>query len=328
MNKSIGMAVKTLCNGGLVAFPTETVYGLGADAMNEKATDRIFQVKKRPRNHPLIVHVSSIFMAKRIVSKWPKLADIFASKFWPGPLTLVFKKNNLLPECVTAGQDTVAIRIPSHLTALALLNEFAKKGSGYVAAPSANIYGSLSNTCYLDVKNAMGGHLNSTDFILDGYECTFGVESTIVDFSSEIVTILRPGNITKNNINDFLNINLKNPNQNLSIPLVSGSSKKHYCPSTPLYVLNYLDIVKKVENLFFDKNSAFKFFYWGSSLLPIKSSKLDQEIAPNNALEYGKRLYLKLNDLDRKDYKFIFFESPPETHEWEAVNNRLMKAKS
>ena len=325
-NNSISKAVKILCDGGLVAFPTETVYGLGADAMNSRAAERIFQVKKRPRNHPLIVHVSSIYLVKKIVINWPKQADDFANKFWPGPMTLVFKKNNILPECVTAGYDTVAVRIPSNITAQTLLKEFAHSGSGYVAAPSANIYGSLSNTSYSDVRAAIGKNLTTSDLILEGNGCTYGVESTIIDFSSKRLAILRPGSITRNNIQKSLGLNIQETELNKSTPLVSGSTKRHYCPKTPLYVMVYPELVKRLGELLMKNVSNKKFFYWGFKSFTEISSCLNQEIAPDNAVDYAKQLYLKLNELDRKKYECIFFESPPKNAEWEAINNRLEKA--
>ena len=327
-NNSITKAVKILCDGGLVAFPTETVYGLGADAMNSNASERIFKVKNRPRNHPLIIHVSCISLAKRIVSDWPKQADEFAEKFWPGPMTLVFKKNDLLPECVTAGHNTVAVRIPSHKTAQNLLKKFEQSGSGYIAAPSANIYGLLSNTCYSDVKSAIGKQLSTCDLILDGNVCSYGLESTIIDFSSENLTILRPGSITRSNIQESLGLNIKGTDPNKSIPIVSGSTARHYCPKTPLYVLTYSEAAKKLNKLLIKNNSNKKYFYWGFKSLTYVSSYLNQEIAPNNAIEYAKQLYLKLNEVDRNEYEGIFFELPPNNHEWEAINNRLEKASS
>ena len=325
-NNIIAKAVKILCDGGLVVFPTETVYGLGADAMNPKAAERIFQVKNRPRNHPLIIHVSSINLAKKIVSDWPKQADDFADKFWPGPMTLVFKKNNLLPQCVTAGHDTVAVRIPSHITAQNLLRKFAQNGSGYIAAPSANIFGLLSNTCYSDATSAIGKHLSASDLILDGNECSYGLESTIIDFSSENLSILRPGSITRNNIQQSLGLNIRSLGLNKSTPKVSGSNQKHYCPKTPLYVMNRAEAGKKLDEFLIKNPNNRSYFYWGFKSLSQGSSFIDQEIAPDNALEYGRILYRKLNELDRKRYKGIFFESPPKNYEWEAVNNRLEKA--
>ena len=328
LNNDVTIAVKILCNGGLVAFPTETVYGLGADAMNKKATNRIFEIKKRPKNHPLIVHVASVDMAKKIVDDWPQLADKLANKFWPGPMTLVFKKNNLLPECVTGGQNTVAIRIPSNHTALNLLKQFAKNGSGYVAAPSANIYGLLSNTRYWDVKRSIGNYLTTSDFILEGQNCSYGVESTIIDLSSGNLRILRPGGITRNDISDFLNIKIESFDLDDSALLVPGCSEKHYCPRTPLYVLSFLDQIKKIERFLNEYPKQGRFFYWGFRLIPLKSTQLKQVIAPSDPKEYGRNLYSKLNDLDEENYTSIFFESPPKNFEWEAVNNRLEKASS
>ncbi|MAJ58331.1 MAG: threonylcarbamoyl-AMP synthase, partial [Candidatus Pelagibacter sp.] len=284
IDQEIEFAVQTLCKGGLVVFPTETVFGIGADAVNPEAVDRIFQVKKRPRNHPLIVHVPSILLAKKIIKDWPEMAEKIAKKLWPGPITLVLKKNNFLSDIISGGQDTIAVRMPSNPIAKKLLHEFSKKGSGLIVAPSANIFGSVSNTSFFDVNKSIGNRLTDKDFILDGEGCFYGVESTIVDLTNSKARILRPGSVSKSLIESSFDIKLSENDKKCNAPTVSGSSLKHYSPNTPLYVLARKEMVLAVKKRLL--SSSKNFFFWGFSFLPITSGRLHQQIAPLQSFDY------------------------------------------
>ena len=196
IQNEIKMAAKALKEGHLVAFPTETVYGLGADAVNEKAVSRVYSVKGRPKDHPLIVHIYSA----ELLSKWaidiPDYATKLANKFWPGPMTLILKKSELAKEFITGGQDSIGLRIPDQQIALKLLEEFEGLGGLGIAAPSANRFGSISPTTASAVEIELSSFLGSKDLILDGGQCTIGVESSIIDCTKATPVVLRPGAVS------------------------------------------------------------------------------------------------------------------------------------
>ena len=200
--EAMNSAATNLLAGGLVAFPTETVYGLGADACNEEAVARIYAVKGRPADHPLIVHVASMDALSDWASDVPRYAISLARDFWPGPMTLIVKRSELARDFVTGGQDTVGVRVPNHPVALALLEAFARVGGKGVAAPSANRFGNVSPTTAQAVADELGNHLADADQILDGGPCKVGLESTIIDCTGELPRILRPGAITEEMIKD------------------------------------------------------------------------------------------------------------------------------
>ncbi|MFZ9102984.1 MAG: L-threonylcarbamoyladenylate synthase, partial [Burkholderiaceae bacterium] len=193
----IDQAAKGLAAGHLVAFPTETVYGLGADALSSSAVARIFSAKGRPADHPLIVHVADLNAAKALASGWPESAQRLAQAFWPGPLTLIVQKAECVPMAVTGGQQTVGLRVPSHPMALDLLRAFGQVGSGAVAAPSANRFGGVSPTRAQDVSRSLAGRLGPNDQILDGGACQVGLESSIVDCTVDPPRLLRPGGLPR-----------------------------------------------------------------------------------------------------------------------------------
>ena len=225
----IKKAAKALKDGHLVAFPTETVYGLGADATDETAVSRIYSVKGRPSDHPLIVHISSINQINNWAIDIPEYALKLARDFWPGPMTLILKRSELAKNFITGGQDNVGLRVPNQLLALALLVEFEALGGKGIAAPSANRFGAVSPTTSLAVQEELGNNLDSDDFILDGGRCDIGVESTIIDCTSSVPTILRPGAITLEIIEKSIGIRVS-PNW-LEIQIkASGLLAKHYSP--------------------------------------------------------------------------------------------------
>jgi len=226
--KQILKAVHILRNGGLVAFPTETVYGLGADASNETAVQAIFKVKGRPESHPLIVHLHDVDQVRRWATSVPKAALDLGRKFWPGPLTLILKKAPKVSRKVTGGQETVGLRVPNHPVALALLREFG----GGVAAPSANRFGKVSPTSAGHVRKDLG---KDVDFVLDGGSCDIGVESTIVDFSSGDPVILRPGGLTRERLEKALGrpVRIRGGGS----VRASGQLESHYAPRARVVVV-------------------------------------------------------------------------------------------
>lgn len=225
-------AAAALKAGRLVAFPTETVYGLGADARNPDAIKRIYDVKGRPADHPLIVHISSINQVEKWATEVPDYAIVLARNFWPGPMTLIFKRSAIAQDFITGGQETVGLRIPSDPIALALIAEFERITDSAIAAPSANRFGHVSPTTAHAVSAELGRYLTSNDQILDGGACTVGVESTIIDCTGKYPSILRPGAITEEMIIEVTGMELafEVSNNTSSEIRVSGSLESHYSP--------------------------------------------------------------------------------------------------
>ena len=224
----MGDAAALLMSGGLVAFPTETVYGLGADACNAAAVARIYSVKGRPADHPLIVHVASMDALGDWAADVPAYAIALARDYWPGPMTLVVTRSELAADFVTGGQDTVGIRVPNHPIALGLLEAFSRAGGKGVAAPSANRFGNVSPTTAQAVSDELSDYLGMSDVILDGGACAVGVESTIIDCTGDVPKILRPGAITQEMIQQSTGLNVLDAD-GVAIR-VSGSLESHYSP--------------------------------------------------------------------------------------------------
>ena len=225
---AMASAAGHLVAGDLVAFPTETVYGLGADASNSRAVARIYSVKGRPNDHPLIVHIASMERMGDWASEVPEYAIALARSFWPGPMTLILKRSELAGDFITGGQDSVGVRVPDHVVALALLEAFEKAGGKGVAAPSANRFGHVSPTTAAAVIEELGEYLSQDDLVLDGGACAVGVESTIIDCTGAAPSVLRPGAISVAMIEECTG--LKTTQSDLSIR-VSGSLENHYAPS-------------------------------------------------------------------------------------------------
>ena len=220
-------AAAQLKAGDLVAFPTETVYGLGADASNAKAVARIYSVKGRPNDHPLIVHIASMERMGDWASDVPEYAIALARSFWPGPMTLILKRSELAGDFITGGQDSVGVRVPNHVVALALLEAFERSGGKGVAAPSANRFGHVSPTTSAAVIEELGDYLSQDDLVLDGGACAVGVESTIIDCTSAAPSVLRPGAISVAMIEECTGLNTI---QSVKEIRVSGSLENHYAP--------------------------------------------------------------------------------------------------
>lgn len=335
----INEAVQSLRDGGLVAFPTETVYGLGADAKNPQAIKKIFATKGRPSNHPLIVHLAAPDRFDQTQVDWvpvlaPWVRDLsedalkLIDAFWPGPLTLVFKKDKSVLNDLTGGQDTVAIRAPSHPLAQELLRKF----KGGVAAPSANRFGKVSPTSAADVRSEFEGELGL--MVLDGGDCEVGIESTIIDLSSgDHPVLLRPGSITPKDI--FIKTGIKvyqevdRFKESDSLPRVSGSLKAHYAPTTPLRLYAPGRVLDALSE-FPDTKSRVAVVVWDSesSLVLEDHPSIDVEevIASSDATTFASFLYRKLRDLDEQGWDLILFPEPPVGEEWDGVRDRLQRA--
>ena len=307
-------AADLLRRGQLVAFPTETVYGLGADAQNEAAIERLYRAKGRPANHPVIVHLASLDQLESWCSSVPKEAEMLAAKFWPGPLTLVLKRSAKAKNSITGGQDTVALRIPSNETALALLTEF---GDGLIA-PSANKFGSVSSTLAEHVTKEFG---NEIPLVLDGGPCQVGIESTIVNISGDHLEILRPGMISAEQIAKCLGISdLSQLTLRSSQVRVSGDLPRHYAPSTPLKIVSK----QELESLVSKGTSSYAIISFGQ---PVDSkSVLKWVTVPRDPADFARSLYAHLRVLDGVGAGLILVETVPDTVVWAGVKDRLERA--
>ncbi len=319
-DEEIKSASNLLKAGQLVAFPTETVYGLGCDAANAEALARLYRVKGRPGDHPVIVHLSSVDQLKDWAKAVPDQALALAQKFWPGPMTLILKKSDKVLPAVSGGQDTVGLRIPSHPVALALLKEFA---SG-IAAPSANRHGKISPTTAEHVNAELGDLVAK---VLDGGPCTVGIESTIIDLSADTPRILRPGMITFTEIEDVLKKTKKKKKgkgeDNSIEPRAPGTLSSHYAPSTALKLFAHHNLPRAVataENLMMHVSvMAFSD--------PIKCSavKIWKQLSEDPA-ECARQLYVTMRELDGTGVDYIIAEEPPELPEWLGILDRLRRA--
>ena len=314
MQSSINQAVTILRQGGLVAMPTETVYGLAADAKNSEALRKIFQVKQRPMDHPLIVHVADISQVQEWVSTFSPKALQLAEAFWPGPLTLILPKAAGVLDWVTGGQQTIGIRIPHHPVAQQLLQQFG----GGIAAPSANRFGRISPTTAAAVREELG---DAVDWVLEGGSCDIGLESTIVDMSGERPVILRPGMITAAQIEAVLQEKLLSPQQHA--PRVSGSLETHYAPATKTRLLSMDEISQLVTRLTEEDLPIALVVRTPVTVVNQKITCIKMSTDPKI---YAHDLYQTLRDLDHQQFKQIVIEDVPENGEWLAIRDRLVKA--
>jgi L-threonylcarbamoyladenylate synthase len=309
VSREVRRAAEILGRGGLVAFPTETVYGLGADASSAEAVARLFRVKCRPADHPVIVHFASPDEAFSWSRDTPATARLLAAKFWPGPLTLVLKRSQKAQDFVTGGQDTVGLRLPSHPVARELLELF---GRG-VAAPSANRFGRVSPTTAAHVRADLG---SDVDLVLEGGPTDVGIESTIVDLSGAAPVLLRPGRISKRQLEQAVGGSVLE--KTAASPRHSGSLERHYAPRTPARLVPAYDLDKEIARL-------------KEKVAVLAFSRPDERVdywlrMPRDPHAYAQKLYAALRELDTAGCNEILIEAPPEAPEWSAVGDRLNRA--
>jgi L-threonylcarbamoyladenylate synthase len=307
----IDRAAQLLRAGRLVAFPTETVYGLGANALDAEAVARIFAVKRRPATSPLIVHVASIEMARSLAAAWPEIADCLAQKFWPGPLTLVVEKRSAIPDIVTAGLSTVGLRMPAHPVAQALI----KAAAIPLAAPSANRFTELSPTTAEHVRHGLAGEIGTeVDFVLDGGPCQVGIESTVLSLVGPVPVLLRPGAISRSELEALIGpVALASEVQSGPHP-APGMHLRHYSPHTKLLLATDGKVPDQGKGIYLQHQHP--------------PSRMDVEIhkMPQSPGDYAAALYGVLHQADAGHYDWIAVELPPRTPAWEAIHDRLKRA--
>jgi L-threonylcarbamoyladenylate synthase len=313
---SLNIAAKALKDGSLVAFPTETVYGLGADATNELAVTRIYEAKGRPSDHPLIVHIADLKYLERWISEIPEYAIDLARAFWPGPMTLILKRTELAKDFITGNQETVGIRIPDNSLALALLEAFHELGGQGVAAPSANRFGQVSPTTAAAVREELDEFLWDTDFILDGGSSKVGLESTIIDCTGDLPRILRPGAITIAMVDEVTGLKVSNSlggqsdNFKEETIRVSGSLENHYAPKAKV-------ILDQEPNA-------------GSGFIALESTQTPTGVirlaAPKSLEEFARVLYESLRKGDHQALLTIFVEQPKGDGLALAIRDRLERS--
>lgn len=325
--EKIREAAKIIRSGGLVAFPTETVYGLGADALLPEGAKRIYAAKGRPSDNPLIVHIADFEALDKIAAEIPEQAKILSDRFWPGPLTMIFKKRDVVPYETTGGLDTVAVRMPDHPVALELIRE----SGGYIAAPSANTSGRPSPTMASHVKTDLDGKI---PMILDGGEVGIGIESTIIDLSEKVPMVLRPGYITREMLSELIGDVREDPalSQTEGIrPKAPGMKYKHYAPKANLILVEGESeaVVKKMNELTEEEQKA------GRKVGIICTDETALEYAADIVKSIGKRvdedsialhLYAILREFDELDVDVIYSESFATPRIGHAIMNRLLKA--
>jgi L-threonylcarbamoyladenylate synthase len=311
MELSIDAAARKLRAGVVVAFPTETVYGLGADAMNPAAVARVFELKGRPADHPVIVHLEDAGDLERWATDIPPAARRLAGRFWPGPLTMILRKAAHVPGVVTGGQDTVGLRVPAGL-AHGLLRAFNGMGArGGIAAPSANRFGHVSPTTAQHVRDEFGADLP----ILDGGACEVGLESTIVDLSRREPVLMRPGRISRAQLEEALGAPLGQRRDDA--PRAPGTLAAHYRPRTALSLVDRATLYAQLAD-------AVAVLALGAAP---RGTRVREWIAAGaEPLRYGHDLYANLRRLDASGAQRILVEAPPQAPEWEAVNDRLLRA--
>ena len=330
MTLAFAKAVALLQAGELVAFPTETVYGLGADAANPEAVAKIFAAKGRPADHPLIVHLAGAAYLDRWARDIPAAAWELAEAFWPGPLTLILKRAPEVPYAVTGGQETVGVRVPAHPVALELLRAYAQAGGGRdamcgIAAPSANRFGRISPTDAVHVHEELG---DSVALVLDGGPCAVGIESTIIDLSRDDglpPRLLRPGHITPEQIAAVIGVMPVAPEASSgeNAPRVSGSLDAHYAPLTPMRVVGTSELPGLLRELKTENQSFGLLAYTPQGAL-VQAHSLRQ--LPGDAEGYARGLYAALRELDQVGNDVIVVEAIPEETSWTAVADRLRRA--
>jgi len=317
---AVKRAAGLLRAGEVVALPTETVYGLAANALDGKAVAKIFQIKGRPANNPIIVHVAGIKMAKRCVTCWPAPAEKLARAFWPGPLTLVLPRAKAVPGIVTAGGATVGVRWPSHPFIQAVIRE-----CGFpLAAPSANVSGRVSPTKAEHVRRQIGGQI---PLIVDGGQSQVGIESTVLDLTVSPPHILRPGMIHAESLEAVMG-NIQHPSSNIQHPKLKspGLLKKHYSPKAKLLVLNWrneTDLKSQIANR---KSPITNCHVIAHTHIPSAADFARVSVIPRDAEAFARAIYAELHRGDEANAGLIVVEAPPDSPEWSGITDRLRRA--
>jgi L-threonylcarbamoyladenylate synthase len=313
---ALAIAAQALQDGSLVAFPTETVYGLGADATNPTAAARIYEVKGRPSDHPLIIHIGDLKYLEQWISDIPEFASALARQFWPGPMTLILQRSELAKDFVTGGQNTVGIRIPDNSLALGLLEAFHKLGGSGIAAPSANRFGQVSPTTAEAVQEELGDYLSDTDLVLEGGQSSVGVESTIIDCTGKLPRILRPGAITFEMIEEVTGINVSDSTEKNTDDFeqedirVSGSLENHYAPKA---------------KVFLDQQPV-----RGSGFIALGDIETPAGVirlaSPKNIEEFARVIYSALREGDHQNLDSIYIAQPTGDGLAIAIRDRLSRS--
>lgn len=313
----IAQAAEVLRAGGLVAFPTETVYGLGAHALDPRAVERIFRAKDRPAFNPLIAHLSGIAGARELAAEWPPEAEQLAAAFWPGPLTLVLPKKPHVPDLLTAGLPAVGIRVPAHPVALALITAAGVP----IAAPSANRFTELSPTTATHVMKSLGDRV---DVLLDGGPTMVGIESTVVDLTGAVPQLLRPGVLSAHQLSEVVGRPVARGGEPVgAAPRHSpGMVERHYAPKAELRVLDPAALAQSAA-----ENSPAAASDTGALLLHPLAVGADHVIRmPTDPAGYARQLYAALHSLDDAGCRLILVEKVPDSEQWIAVQDRLRRA--
>ena len=319
---NVQQAADALCSGELVGLPTETVYGLAADASNAAAVAKIFKAKGRPSNHPLIVHVASADEVKKFASEVPAFAKNLMAQFWPGPLTLILPRLQDMAAEAAGGQNSVGLRCPSHPLAHQVLKACAAKGVWGLAAPSANLFGRVSPTSAAHVQSEFGDSL----LILDGGECEVGIESTIVDCTRGVPVLLRPGHISRAQIEQACGLKLASPESlEAEAPRASGTLASHYAPAAKVRLMSPLDWQQALEALGPHTQNVGLWSVQKPSP-ELLGGGLIWRAMPANATQAAHEVFAVLRNFDARGVRSIWIETPPDTPEWEGVRDRLQRA--
>lgn len=316
-------AAKCIQAGGLVGFPTETVYGLGADASSDQAVAGIFAAKGRPSDHPLIVHVADAAQVSDYASSVPPFAASLMQAFWPGPLTVILPRKPDVAAAAAGGQNSVGLRCPAHPVALAFLNACLDLGVSGVAGPSANRFGRVSPTTAQHVQQEFGDAL----LVLDGGPCTVGIESSIVDCTRGQPVLLRPGVLTRDQLEAACGEPVLTKDEALleagAAPRASGTLEAHYAPNAKVRLMDAGAIQTALDLLGVE---AAHIAVYARSIVRIKSSRVLYRRMPDDALAAAQQLFAVLRDFDAQGVKLIWIEHPPETAAWDGVRDRLGRA--
>lgn len=317
-DQALDSAVAALSAGLLVAFPTETVYGLGANARDPAAVARLYAAKGRPADHPVIVHVANAAALTHWARDIPPLARTLAARFWPGPLTLVLKRAMGVRDAITGGQDSVAVRCPDHPVALALLRAAHAAGIDGIVAPSANRFGRISPTTAAHVHAELG---DAVAIVLDGGPCAIGIESTIVDLSAAAPRVLRPGMITAEELSQCIGTLAT---ATADAPRVSGALPSHYAPRTPLELVASTEVVARVAALVGARQVVGLFA--AQAIVDACALPAHGIVAPRDAGAYARALYATLRALDDGACTRLVVEMPPAGPAWQGIRDRLTRA--